>query len=88
MMTEAQEDELFSLLLLLAKRRLMRAVRRPARYVRLERAPEADLQAARIIAANKSKQTGKNVQNFLSGRYDHAFGVQCVLAGMRHARSE
>lgn len=45
-----------------------------------------DLEAARRIAANKSKQTGKNAEKFLNGSYDHAYGVQCVMAGIKYGR--
>jgi hypothetical protein len=45
-----------------------------------------DLLAARRIAADQSMQTGKNYANFMSGRYDHAFGVRVALAAMQYGR--
>lgn len=46
----------------------------------------ADLPHARLIATIIGGQTGKNRENFLSGRFDYAFGVQCVLAGIELGR--
>jgi hypothetical protein len=47
---------------------------------------DPDLIAARLIAAEQSTQTGKNYQNFTSGRYDHAFGVRTALAAIKYGR--
>lgn len=59
--------------------------RRQARVGRrLARATADQLAAARKIAADQSAQTGKNYEKFMSGEYDHAFGVQCALAGMEY----
>ncbi|ARK07543.1 hypothetical protein LAV_00168 [Sphingobium phage Lacusarx] len=44
---------------------------------------QALLTLARRIAADNSSQTGKNRENFLSGRYDHAYGVQTALQSLR-----
>lgn len=46
----------------------------------------SDLLAARRIAGEKSRQTGRNYENFTSGRYDHAFGVQTALAAIEYGR--
>ncbi len=47
---------------------------------------DPDLLAAREIAADQARQTGKNYQNFISGRYDHAFGVRTALAAIKYGR--
>lgn len=75
-MTQEQENEAIELLLALLRQRVSDNQRRAS----------PDLVAARRIAADRSKQSGKNVANFLSGRYDHAFGIQCVLAGIEYGR--
>lgn len=40
------------------------------------------IKLARIIAADKSKQTGKNRANFISGRYDRAYGVRVAMKAL------
>lgn len=58
----------------------------PARVAARVR-PYKDLIAARRIAADMSHQTGRNYENFTSGRYDHAFGVRTALAAIEYGRS-
>ena len=41
------------------------------------------LKLARVIAADRSKQTGKNRANFISGRYDHAYGVRTAMDALK-----
>lgn len=55
-------------------------------YRELQARRENDLVAARRIAGDMSMQTGKNYQNFTSGRYDHAFGVRTALAAIAYGR--
>lgn len=62
-----------------------RSVAQGMRQRLLRDANDEQLIAARKIAATRSSQTGKNYANFLNGDYDHAFGVQCALAGMEWA---
>lgn len=55
---------------------------------KLRNVDPAELVVARKIAADTSRQTGKNYAKFINGDYDHAYGVQCALAGMAAARGE
>lgn len=63
-------------------------VRESAVRYALRVATEDDLRIARKIAADRSHQTGKNYAKFIDGEYDHAYGVQCVIAGLLYARGE
>lgn len=45
-----------------------------------------ELRRARLIAADTSRQTGKNREKFLNGTNDHSYGVRCALAGIRSAK--
>lgn len=47
-----------------------------------------ELEAARLIACEQGKQTGKNRERFLAGDHDRGFGVKCALAGMRVGREQ
>lgn len=62
-----------------------RSIAQGMRQRLLRDADDEQLAAARKIAATRSSQTGKNYANFINGDYDHAFGVQCALAGMAWA---
>lgn len=77
-MNRKQREELRELLLLLLKRLDEDSARVQQR--------EEDLVAARRIAGEQSRQTGKNYQNFESDRYDHAFGVRTALAAIKYGR--
>jgi predicted phosphatase len=47
---------------------------------------ESLIQIARKIAAEQSRQTGKNYAAFIEGRYDHAYGVRTAMAALKYAR--
>lgn len=64
---------------------MMNALRRIRERVAASQA-SPELVAARRIAAECSRQTGKTRQNFIDGRYDKAYGVRTALRAIRWAR--
>lgn len=48
---------------------------------------ERDMEMARRLAADCSRQTGKNRDRILNGELDHSYGVRSAMAGLLYGRT-